>query len=137
MKILSKLVPLALVSLLISLTFAAEPVTFRLVLGKKTVVDQNDVQTVKTIENTETNSWEILLSLNPKGTERLKKITAENMGKKLKIVVDGKIVSAPVIQTSIENGHVAFTSHYSYAEAEELATRIQSGILAPKSPPAL
>jgi preprotein translocase subunit SecD len=113
---------------------AADHAIFRLMLGKKKVIDQNDVQTVVDIENPEASEWEIVLTLNPKGTERLAKATRENIGKKMRIVVDGRTVSAPEIMAPIESGKVAFSGH-AKEDADRLVERIRTALPStPRSP---
>jgi preprotein translocase subunit SecD len=113
--------------------FAVEPAKFRLMLGHHKIIDQNDIQTVTDALNPEANHWEITLTLNPKGTERLAKATTANIGKKIKIIVDGKVISAPDVMMPIDSGKVAFSVH-TKENADALVARIQSAIPASKNP---
>lgn len=67
---------------------------------------------------------EIEFVMTPKGRKQFAKVTRENIGRKLAIFVDGKVVSAPVIQAEITEGKGEIAGNFSEAEATDLAVRI-------------
>jgi len=73
---------------------------------------------------------EIMLVFTDAGKEKLAKLTGENKGKLLCIVVEGKLVAAPIIKSSIPAGKAALTGNFSLEEAK----RIVSAILGKKDP---
>ena len=66
--------------------------------------------------------------LNSDGARRFGKVTGENIGRPFAIVLDGKVVSAPTIQSQIfGNGQI--TGDFSIAETNELALVLRAGAL--------
>jgi len=54
---------------------------------------------------------------------------ASVVGKQVAIVLDGKILSAPVIRTEIPGGRGQITGHFTVAEASRMALLLRSGAL--------
>jgi preprotein translocase subunit SecD len=72
-------------------------------------------------------------TLKDQGKQKFADYTAQNIGKYFAIVLDGKVISAPVIKDSIPNGQVQITQGgiggYPLAEAQNLVTILQFGQL--------
>ena len=67
-------------------------------------------------------------TLNATGGARFGKVTGQNIGRPFAIVLDGKVVSAPVIQAQIfSNGQIS--GRFSIAETDELALLLRAGAL--------
>ena len=62
------------------------------------------------------------------GAKKLSKITAENLGKKLAILIDNKLVMAPVIQEKIESGMVSIAGPSTKEYALSIVNRINEEI---------
>ena len=58
------------------------------------------------------------------GAKRFADVTGKNVGRRLAIVIDGKLYSAPRINAAITGGEAQITGHFTKAEAENLAARI-------------
>jgi preprotein translocase subunit SecD len=54
------------------------------------------------------------------------KVTRENLHRRLAIVIDGKLFSAPVIQSPIETGSGQITGQFTLKEATELASALSN-----------
>ncbi|MDR0680165.1 MAG: protein translocase subunit SecD [Puniceicoccales bacterium] len=67
------------------------------------------------------NGFEVGLSMTDAGAKLFEKITTNNIGRQLGIVLDGKLYSAPVIRTAIGNGQASISGSFSRREAFELA----------------
>lgn len=67
--------------------------------------------------------------LNALGARKFSEITSKNVGKPFAIVLDKKVISAPVIQTAITGGSGIITGHFSTTEARQLAILLRSGAL--------
>ncbi|MDR0740515.1 MAG: protein translocase subunit SecD [Puniceicoccales bacterium] len=66
--------------------------------------------------------FEISLEMkSPDGVDRFAKITKDNIGRLLGIVLDGRLYSAPRINCEIPNGMASISGHFSLREALELA----------------
>ncbi len=77
----------------------------------------------------EFGNWSVSLEFNGRGASRFAEITTENVGRRLAIVLDGTVYSAPVIQTAITQGRAEISGSFSPEEAKRLAGVIQSGNL--------
>jgi SecD/SecF fusion protein len=68
-----------------------------------------------------TGGYEVSLQLTADGARLFERITRENLGKPLGIILDGKLHSAPVIRSVIGDGHAAISGNFSAKEARSLA----------------
>ncbi|WP_456325334.1 protein translocase subunit SecD [Desulfonauticus submarinus] len=71
----------------------------------------------------------VSLSFNARGAKIFERITGENVNKRLAIVLDGKVYSAPVIQEKIIGGRASITGHFTTDEAHDLAIVLRAGSL--------
>jgi protein-export membrane protein SecD len=69
---------------------------------------------------------------NQDGARRFGKATAENVGRPFAVVLDNKVITAPVIQTPILGGTGQITGNFSIDSANSLATNLRSGALPAK-----
>lgn len=74
---------------------------------------------------------EILFELNSEGAERFGKVTSENSGRRLAIVLDGELYSAPNINEPILTGSGVITGNFDVASARELAGVLENPLKAP------
>ena len=68
----------------------------------------------------------VAFKLTSNGSKKFYKLTSENVGKRLAIILDNKVISAPVIQQAIRSDGQITGSH-SMEEAKELAMLLKSG----------
>jgi preprotein translocase subunit SecD len=73
--------------------------------------------------------WGVTVKLTPAGTAQFARVTAANVGRRLAIVLDGAVVSAPVIRERIAAGRASLTGEYSPAAARQLAATLGAGAL--------
>ena len=66
---------------------------------------------------------------NPSGARRFGDYTAENIGEPFAIVLDGEVISAPVIQSHIPGGSGIITGSFSVEESSNLAILLRAGAL--------
>lgn len=71
----------------------------------------------------------VSLEFNAQGAKKFAKITEENVGKRLAIVLDGKVQSAPVIREPIPSGQAQITGRFTQDEASDLAIVLRVGSL--------
>ena len=76
---------------------------------------------------------QINFTLNDEGTTTFGQVTRENVGRRLAIVLDGELYSAPNIQSPIETGHGQITGSFDRREAFELANVLENPLRAPLS----
>ncbi|MEK6657087.1 MAG: protein translocase subunit SecD [Nitrospirota bacterium] len=71
----------------------------------------------------------ISLTFNPQGARLFERVTAENVNKRLAIVLDGNIHSAPMINEKISGGKALITGSFTDAEAMDVAIVLRAGAL--------
>ncbi|MEL7199887.1 MAG: hypothetical protein AAGL10_16375 [Pseudomonadota bacterium] len=71
----------------------------------------------------------INVTFNKKGAQKFGRLSERNVGKRLAIVINGKVVSAPIIQEPILGGMVQISGGFQANEAESLAMQLNSGEL--------
>lgn len=71
----------------------------------------------------------ISFSLNDKGAKIFAEVTKNNVGKRLAIVLDNKVLSAPVINQPILGGNGMISGNFTIESAEELALLLRTGAL--------
>lgn len=71
----------------------------------------------------------VQVTFNGDGTKLFADITKNNVGRELAIFLDGNLISAPVIQTSIPDGKAVISGNFTAAAAKDLATNLNLGAL--------
>ena len=71
----------------------------------------------------------VTFELTPSGAEKFAKITRENKGKQLAIMLDGKEQSAPRINEEIAGGSGSISGNFTMESANDLANLLKSGAL--------
>ena len=74
---------------------------------------------------------EIDFMLTAEGSDMFAKVTRENRGRLLAIVLDGELYSAPRINDAIETGRASITGNFDQASARELAGVLENPLKAP------
>ncbi len=69
------------------------------------------------------------LEFNREGAKRFAKVTGENVGKRLAILLDDKIISAPVIKTKISGGKAVIQGQFTSEEVQRLSRQLSGGAL--------
>jgi preprotein translocase subunit SecD len=71
----------------------------------------------------------VAIDFTPEAAAKFAKITGENVNKRLAIILDGKVYSAPVIKSRIAGGHGIIEGNFEMDEAQKLAIVLRSGSL--------
>ena len=72
---------------------------------------------------------EVSMSMNAAGAKTWARLTADNVGKCIAVVLDGYVYSCPRVTGEIPNGHSKITGDFTIVEAKDLANILQSGRL--------
>ncbi|NLD04974.1 MAG: protein translocase subunit SecD [Synergistaceae bacterium] len=71
----------------------------------------------------------VSLKFNTDGAKLFDEATAANVGKQIAIVLDGMVISAPVVQQRISGGEAQITGKFTTPEANRLAIMLRAGAL--------
>ncbi len=71
----------------------------------------------------------VSFTLDRFGAQKFGNVTTKNVGKRLAIVLDDKVISAPVIRESITGGSGTISGNFTFQEATDLALLLRSGAL--------
>jgi preprotein translocase subunit SecD len=71
----------------------------------------------------------VALKLNSEGAKIFAQVTGANVGKRLAIILDGKVESAPVIEERIPGGNAIIRGSFTMQEAKDLAIVLRAGAL--------
>ena len=72
---------------------------------------------------------EVSMSMNAEGANTWARMTKDNIGKQIAIVLDGMVYSYPTVQSEIAGGSSQITGNFTLEEAEDLANVLKSGKL--------
>jgi len=72
---------------------------------------------------------EVSMQMNGEGASVWKRLTKQNIGHPVAIVLDGFVYSFPNVQTEIANGRSSITGNFTITEAQDLANVLKSGKL--------
>lgn len=97
------------------------------------VLFSGDAVSSATIGADQTGQRTVDFTLNDKGKQAFADYTANHIGDYFAVVLDGKVITAPVIRSSIPNGQVQISQNgiggYPLAEAQNLVNILQYGAL--------
>ena len=101
----------------------------KLKVSKRIVMSgENLIDAQPSIQN-QNNEPIVSFTLNRLGAQKFGRATTDNVGRRLAIVLDGKIISAPNINEPITSGNGMISGNFSFQEATDLALLLRSGAL--------
>ncbi len=98
-------------------------------VSKRIILSGDNLLDAQPRMNTETNETVVSFTLDRVGAKRFGKATSTGIGKRLAIVLDGKIISAPVIRDTIASGSGQISGGFTFQSATDLALLLRSGAL--------
>jgi preprotein translocase subunit SecD len=98
-------------------------------LKNKSLLTGASLETAKVQISDRFGNPTIGLTFNSQGAVDFERITGENVRKRLAIVLDGVVHSAPVIQEKISGGQAQITGNFTLEEARDLAIVLRAGAL--------
>ena len=96
---------------------------------KRVIVDGADLIDAHLAFDSRTNEPIVDFTFNVRGGQRFGQATAENVGRRLAIVLDNKVISAPVINSPIPGGRGQISGHFTSESANNLAVLLRAGAL--------
>ncbi len=115
-------------------SFGAEKLEFEdgteeAIVSKRIILSGENLLDAQPRMDSENNETVVTFSLDRVGAKRFGKATSNGIGKRLAIVLDGKIISAPVIRDTIATGSGQISGGFTFQSATDLALLLRSGAL--------
>ena len=98
-------------------------------VSKRIILSGDNLLDAQPRMNNQTNETVVSFTLDRVGAKRFGKATSSNIGRQLAIVLDGKIISAPVIRDTIASGSGQISGGFTFQSATDLALLLRSGAL--------
>ena len=99
------------------------------IVSKRIILSGDNLLDAQPRMNSENNETVVTFSLDRVGAKRFGKATSAGIGKRLAIILDGKIISAPVIRDTIATGSGQISGGFTFQSATDLALLLRSGAL--------
>jgi len=115
-------------------TFGAEELEFEdgsevVNVSKRIIVSGENLIDAQPRMDNQTNETVVTFDFDRVGAKRFGRATTKGIGKRLAIVLDGKVISAPVIQEAIVAGSGQISGDFTFQSATDLALLLRSGAL--------
>jgi len=98
-------------------------------VSKRIILSGDNLIDAKPGVDNQTSETIVSFSLDRLGAKRFAKATTRGVGRRLAIVLDGKIISAPIIRDSIVGGNGQISGNFTFQTATDLALLLRSGAL--------
>ena len=98
-------------------------------VSKRIIISGENLLDAQPKMDTQTNQTIVSFTLDRVGAKRFGKATSTGIGKQLAIVLDGKIISAPVVRDTIASGSGQISGGFTFQSATDLALLLRSGAL--------
>jgi len=102
-----------------------------LYVSKLVSLDQRALKAAKVIPGSGTSGTRIQIEFTQEGKKQFAELTRTNIGKRLGIIIDGQLCSAPVIRTEITGGIGEISGTFTQAEANDFAAKITESLESP------
>ena len=98
-------------------------------VNKRIILSGNNLISAKPSFDSRNNQSTVVISLDRAGSKKFARTTKDNVGKRLAIILDNKIISAPVINEPILSGNSVISGNFTFQSATDLALLLRSGAL--------
>ena len=98
-------------------------------VSKRIIVSGENLIDAQPRMDNQTNETVVTFDFDRVGAKRFGRATTKGIGKRLAIVLDGKVISAPVIQEAIVAGSGQISGGFTFQSATDLALLLRSGAL--------
>lgn len=97
--------------------------------GEKAALDGDVITNAYHDVDPQSGKWSVGMQMDPNGAKKWRAITRTSIGRRIAIVLDGYVYSAPVVQGEIPNGSSNISGDFSVDEAKDLANILKAGKL--------
>ena len=101
----------------------------KIAVRKRVDVDGGDLTDARAGTNGQTGEWVVNFKFNTVGGRRFADITRANVNHRFAIVLDDKVISAPVIREPITGGSGQISGSFTASTANDLAVLLRAGAL--------
>ena len=98
-------------------------------ISKRIVMSGENLIDAQPRLDTQTNQPNVSFTLDRIGAQKFGRVTTDNVGKRIAIVLDNKLISAPSIREPITAGNGNISGNFTFQEATDLALLLRSGAL--------
>jgi protein-export membrane protein SecD len=99
------------------------------IVSKRIIISGENLLDAKPKMDNQSNQTVVQFTLDRVGAKRFGKATISGVGKRLAIVLDGKIISAPIVRDAIVGGSGIISGDFTFQSATDLALLLRSGAL--------
>lgn len=92
-------------------------------------VDGGDLTNAGAVIDQQSGNWAVTFTFDRSGARAFADTTRANVGRRFAIVLDNKVIEAPVIQTPITGGNGQITGNFTAQSATDLALMLRAGAL--------
>ena len=99
------------------------------IVSKRIIISGENLLDAKPKMDNQSNQTVVQFTLDRVGAKRFGKATLSGVGKRLAIVLDGEIISAPIVRDAIVGGSGIISGDFTFQSATDLALLLRSGAL--------
>ena len=99
------------------------------IVSKRIVLSGDNLIDAQPRMDTQTNQTVVTFTMDRLGAKKFGRATTKGVGKRLAIILDNKIISAPVIREPIVGGNGQISGNFTFQSATDLALLLRSGAL--------
>src|SRR5262249_23300652 len=93
-------------------------------LHRETAISNQDIAQAEATTD-DTNKPAVSITFTEDGWKKMAKLMGEHQGKLLAILLDGKVIAAPIVRDPVTGNKAMISGHFTKAEAERIAKGIQ------------
>ena len=101
----------------------------KLSVNKRVIISGENLVNARPTFDNSNNETIVSFTLDRVGSKRFAKATTNNVGKRLAIILDNKIISAPQVREPILSGSGQISGNFTFQSATDLALLLRSGAL--------
>jgi len=114
--------------------FGSESLTYensenKLNISKRIILSGDNLINAQPTLDRQTNQAVVNFTFDRAGSKKFGRATSDNVGRRVAIILDGKIISAPVVQEPILTGQGQISGDFTFQSATDLALLLRSGAL--------
>ncbi len=98
-------------------------------INKRIIISGSNLINAKPVLDNQTNQAVVSFTFDRVGAKKFGRATTDNVGKRMAIILDNQIISAPVIQEPILGGNGQISGDFTFQSATDFALLLRSGAL--------